>query len=292
MFTEPISVVTVVSGRRRQLRNLCRGLAQASPPPAELVVAAMDELTAEELPRHLPYPVRIVTVAAQRGRLPLAQARNRGIRAAEHGTVVLLDVDCIPAAETISALSLAAHDTAGVVMGEVRYLPRGQPATGFHVSELHERSLAHPRRPHVEPGKILPSPAYHLLWTLCLGMRRVDFERVGGLDEAYPGYGAEDTDFAFMLRREGVPFHLSGAEVYHQYHPVYRPPLNRLSDIVGNAAVFKRKWGQWPMEGWLTGFARLGLIDWQPDAEQLTLLRLPTEAELATALLDDGRGFG
>ena len=33
-----------------------------------------------------------------------------------------------------------------------------------------------------------------------------------------------------------------------------------LDDILRNAAVFQQKWGWWPMEGWLQGFAALGLI--------------------------------
>jgi hypothetical protein len=66
---------------------------------------------------------------------------------------------------------------------------------------------------------------------------------------------------------------LGGAPAYHQYHPVQDPPVQHLHDILRNAALFHRRWGEWPMQGWLHAFAGLGLAhqdpgtgDWQATA--------------------------
>ena len=292
MFTDVISVVTIVKGRRRQLANLVRGLNACSPLPSELVVGAMDELHREELPA-APYPIRIVAVPqSDTGHLPLARARNAAARASSGETIVFLDVDCIPAPDLLSVLAKACTKTGGVVMGNVRYLAQGHPAAEtWTPADLEAASVPHPRRPQPAPGQLMPTENYALLWTLCIALSRETFDRVGGLDDDYTGYGAEDTDFAFKLERAGVPFHLVGATAYHQYHPVYRPPLNYFEDILANSVVFERKWGRWPMEGWLGAFAELGLIEWDAEATAIERLRSPTAAEVDAAFKDTGEGF-
>ena len=90
--------------------------------------------------------------------------------------------------------------------------------------------------------------------------------------------GGEDTDFAFAARAAGVPFFLTDAPAYHQHHATYSPPYNHLGDLVTNANAFKKKWGDWPMEGWLSAFRQSGHIRWEADT--LELLRAPTEEEI------------
>jgi hypothetical protein len=36
--------------------------------------------------------------------------------------------------------------------------------------------------------------------------------------------------------------------------------VQHLHDIIRNAAIFHRRWGWWPMTGWLREFERRGLI--------------------------------
>ncbi len=287
------AVLTIVKGRRRQLRNLMLGLAQSDALPDEFIVAAMDALSPEQLPE-VPFPVKIVAVATggdPPDALPLARARNTAAAAATSDTLLFLDVDCIPAADLVPVLAKAAHATQGVVMGEVRYLPEGEPRDGFTVDALRAVGVTHPDRPRVAPGQIIESPAYHLLWTLCIAMRASVFAKAGGLDEGYTGYGGEDTDFAFELQRRGIPFHLVGATAFHQYHAVYRPPVTLARDIARNSQRFFDKWGVWPMDGWLAELHELGLIDWRPGGRRLTFLREPTDAEISAAYKNDGTGF-
>ena len=87
------------------------------------------------------------------------------------------------------------------------------------------------------------------------------WRELGGFCEQYIGYGAEDTDFGQVAASRGIALTwVGGAWAYHQYHPSSDPPVQHLTDIVRNAAIFHRRWGWWPMTGWLREFERRGLI--------------------------------
>lgn len=100
-----------------------------------------------------------------------------------------------------------------------------------------------------------------MLWSLNLGVTVADWNRVGGFDERYQGYGGEDTDFGQRLLSAGGGMWWSrNAGAFHQWHPVSRPPVEHLVDIVTNANLFRDTWGWYPMGGWLEEFERRGLV--------------------------------
>ena len=276
------SVLTIVKGRRNHLNHLLRGVAKSDTPPAEVIVVHMNQPTDEGL--YDPgVPLRQFRLDRPDDPLPLARARNMAASRAQKDAFVFLDVDCIPGPGLFRKLSRAALRTHGLVMGTVNYLPPEVPAGGGWGGELlAERAIPHPRRPAVT--ELTREEDYALFWSLCFAIRRQEFERVGGLDTRYFGYGAEDTDFAYSLREIRVPFYLSSAVAYHQHHPTCSPPYNRLHDIVRNAVTFRDKWGSWPMEGWLTAFRDAGLIRWE--ARDITILREPDAALIAGSRSD------
>ena len=103
-----------------------------------------------------------------------------------------------------------------------------------------------------------------LFWTLSFAITACTWRRVGGFCEDYVGYGGEDTDYGQLARRAGVELcWVGGAWTYHQHHPVESPPVRHIDDILRNAAIFHRRWGWWPMEGWLTAFAERGLVSFE-----------------------------
>lgn len=279
------SVVTLVSGREGHLGALIRGLERSRRPPAELIVVRMNGWRPES-PPWTDLDLRFVDAARPGGKLPLAAARNAGARAARSESLVFLDVDCIPSPSLSAAYGdgLAGFD--GILMGEVRYLPPGAGdrfrATG-DFSGIEEAGTAHPVRETPPLAGVRRTTRYEVFWSLSFAVRRATFlERVGGFDEGYAGYGAEDTDFAFRARRAGVPLGwVGGAAAFHQHHETCDPPLHHLEDIVANARLFRGLWGAWPMGGWLAAFARMGLVGWEDD--RLTLLRLPTPEEVSSA---------
>ena len=210
------------------------------------------------------------------GALPLAAARNLAAASTDARQLVFLDVDCVPAPGLVRAYRKALETRPALLLGDVRYLARewaGDPST------LESSSHPHPARP---PAERREAAAPELLWSLSFAVDRECWLRTGGFDEAYAGYGAEDTDLGFSARARGVAIErIPGAVAYHQWHESFDPPLQHLASIVDNARRFHAKWGSWPMGGWLRAFADAGLVDW--DDDRLLLLREPTPAELAAA---------
>ena len=100
-----------------------------------------------------------------------------------------------------------------------------------------------------------------LFWSLSAAMTPATWARLGGFCEDYVGYGGEDTDFAQILLASGLDLGWVGAaRAYHQWHPVSRPPVEHVEDIVRNAGIYHDRWGATPMTGWLEAFAESGLV--------------------------------
>jgi GT2 family glycosyltransferase len=237
----------------------------------------------------LPFPVE--RVAFPRAGLPLAAARNAGRRAARAETLIFLDVDCIPSADLVAGLTRAVAAQDGLICCEIGYLPAGAVADGWRAADLERLGQPHPVRTFPPPGQVAPAPQPGLFWSLAFAVRAATYDRLGGFDEAFSGYGAEDTDLAFRADRAGVPtLFLGGPRAYHQHHPGYDPPLQHFRDIVANATRFQARHGLWPMDGWLDGFARLGLIA-ADRSGGIVVRRDPTPQEMAAARLPDERPF-
>ncbi|MCW2993625.1 MAG: glycosyltransferase family 2 protein, partial [Conexibacter sp.] len=113
----------------------------------------------------------------------------------------------------------------------------------------------HPARP-VPPDHVLWHGGDHrLFWTLSIAVTDTVWNAVGGFCEDYVGYGGEDTDFGQLARAAGVDVcWVGGAWAYHQHHATHDPPVQHRDAIERNAALFHRRWGWWPMEGWLAAF--------------------------------------
>lgn len=263
-----LTVATIVSGRTAHLERLAEGVGRSEARPLELVVVGIGEdpspLEADGV------EVRWARVERRPDGLPLAAARNLALREARGELVLLLDVDCIPSRELCGAVRQALARTDVLAMAPVGYLPDGVArAPGWTEAELWQAATFHPGR---GPAPAALEPVEHrLLWSLALAGRRDTMGgRIGGFDEDYVGYGAEDTDFGFRARRAGVPLTWLGPHrAYHQHHSSSSPPTNHLDAIIRNARLFRSKWGVWPMEGWLRAFRERGLVDWDEQGERL-----------------------
>lgn len=260
--TRPV-VVTVAHGRHDHLQAQRVGLREVAKGVPHVVVAMGDPAIADLLADD--EDVILVDLPADPAGLPLAAARNAGVaRAVEVGAdlVVLLDVDCIPGPELlrryVEAATLAGED---LLCGPVTYLPEGvRPAA---VADLLPLTDPHPARPSPPDGDVVRGGDLDLFWSLSFAATPATWQRIGGFCEEYVGYGGEDTDFAWSAGARGVGLTwVGGAHAYHQWHPVSRPPVEHLDDIVRNARIAHRRWGRWPMTGWLDAFAERGLVRW------------------------------
>lgn len=272
-MSNDIAVVVIVHGRHDHLRRTLRSLGASTVWPDEVVVVAMADPDVADVVTGLalPFPVRVVELDADAERLPLARARNLGARTVTTSRLVFLDVDCLAAPTLVGTYRDALDRLAGqadegpvIVAGPVTYLPEGwadgQPADGLDLQAVAALRAPHAARPDPAPGELVREERFELFWSLSFAVTRRDLEDIGGFDEAYEGYGGEDTDVAERLRRAGGSlWWVGGADAFHQFHPVSKPPVEHLDDILRNVAVFQERWGRPCMDGWLDAFGELGL---------------------------------
>lgn len=257
------AVVTVCAGRHAHLRRQAHELARTPGVGRRIVVAMGDGEAA--FCRTADPAAELLEVPLAADGLPLAAARNRGAahalaRGAE--LLVFLDVDCLPAHDLVTGYAAAARAVPGSLLcGSVAYLPP-PPRGGYpDVAALPRLAEPHPARPAPPPGAIQAGGDHRLFWSLSFAVEAATWRRIGGFDEAYTGYGGEDTDLGQRARVAGVPLvWVGGARAFHQHHPTSTPPSPHLLSIARNAERFRRRWGWWPMRGWLDAFAARGLI--------------------------------
>ncbi len=259
------AVITIVAGRADHLREQQRGLARSVVPPDHYVVVAMGDPAALAATVSGPLAGTGITVhqvsVPTGAHLPLAAARNAGAAAAlatGADVLIFLDVDCIPSPDAVGAyLASVATATDGALhCGTVRYLDAAHSRATPPLLD----GRPHPARPVLAAGETQASTDWPLFWSLSFAVDASTWRRLGGFHEGYTGYGAEDTDFGLSAHEAGVHLRwVGGADVYHQHHASESPPVGHRDDILRNAAVFHGRWDRWPMEGWLTAFAALGI---------------------------------
>ncbi|MCX2574141.1 glycosyltransferase family 2 protein [Pedobacter sandarakinus] len=266
------SLLTIVHGRKSAFFNLLQGIERSNTLPDELIIVFMNEAICE-LPS-FSFCVKCFSISDD-SHLPLAAARNLAAKEASGDLLIFLDVDCIPHPNLIGAY-LHSSKANTLLCGSVRYLNASATEQRNFFDRLDQYSIADPIR-----GQ-LPNLPYELFWSLNFACERLTYQDIGGFDENFNGYGAEDTDFSFTARKKAVKIATIGAVAYHQHHASYAPPLNHFKDIVANALTFYNKWQTWAMEGWLTQFEYLGLIKRTQD--DISIIRYPEKKEIANAL--------
>ncbi len=270
--TAPITtaLITIAHGRHAHLTEQVRHVARGSSRPDHHVVVAMGDESIRPLLADHP-GVDVIDLAADPAALPLAAARNLGAQIAlEHGadTLIFLDVDCLPGIDLVQRYAQVTGAVANepqLWCGPVHYLPpltTGRP--GYDDGDL-LASHPHPARPAPARGELIREPRLELFWSLSFAISALHWRQLGGFCENYVGYGAEDTDFARTVDAAGgVMTWVGGATAYHQFHPTSSPPVQHLTDIVRNANLFHRRWGEYPMLGWLAEFQARGLAGRDP----------------------------
>ncbi|WKN52795.1 galactosyltransferase-related protein [Rhodococcus opacus] len=268
-----VAVVTIAAHRDRHLRMQLRSLGRSRRACDDHVVVAMgDPRTMDAVSEH--GHARGIWLDHDEGPLPLAAARNIGAAAALAGgadLLVFLDVDCMASEELLDRyVSAAEHpgNRSALLCGPVTYLPPPGPG-GYDLDGLDQLRSPHPARPAPPNGSVTAGTDFDLFWSLSFAVGRATWQHVGGFCTDYSGYGGEDTDFAQTARAAGVGLRwVGGADAFHQHHPVSDPPVEHLRAILANARTFHRRWGRWPMRGWLKAFEAGGLIEYDRDLHE------------------------
>lgn len=268
------SIVTIVKGRRKQLANLFDSIKSSTILPCDIQVVCMDNLDSIVIPDGLNVNIHLIKGIHQ---LPLAAARNTGITAAKTDNVIFIDVDCI-VSPTLFANMLMSLQAENIITAYPLYLPV-LPDTGNY-GDLKHKAVNHPARENIPAGR----PVEHLqFWSLIFAIQKQTFEKIGGFDESFIGYGAEDTDFAMMFHKAAVKLIFVRDFVLHQYHDKYDPPVNHFQSIIANATRYKQKWNVLPMHRWLKAFEKLGLIKID-QSDNITVIQKPTDSQLQNSV--------
>ena len=264
-------IITIAHGRHDHLARQRRLIGRSSALVDHHVVVAMDDPVLLEQLQPTP-KTSVIAIPADPMGLPLAAARNVGAESAMTlgaELMIFLDVDCLPSEDLVAAYRDAARDAMtadSLLCGPVAYLPP-PGSDGYDLGRLAEFA-PHPGRPVPVDGECQTGGDPRLFWSLSFALRPRTWRRIGGFDEAFVGYGAEDTDFGFTADAAGIGLTwVGGATAYHQWHPSESPPVRHLDDILRNGRIFARRWGWWPMEGWLEAFQARGLIHWDDTRE-------------------------
>lgn len=124
--------------------------------------------------------------------------------------LVLLDVDCIPSndlvqryCEGMQAFSTTGPDIPRVLCGEVLYLPPLPEEVRPSDPARLDTARTHPARPVLASGTTQTEKDLTLFWSLSFATTTAHWYTLGGFDEAFVGYGGEDTDFGQRLRQAG-----------------------------------------------------------------------------------------
>lgn len=266
------SIVTIVKRRTQQLSNLIGSIERSTFLPKEMVIVWMAPPSDESLLSSEHFP--IVHRFAATDELPIPKARNRGFDTCKTDKFIYLDVDCI-CPETLLEEMCKALATGKVVTANVTQLD--QP-----VDDINENMLQQLVTPRITAAEKVPFVQFD---TNIFGITRKDFERIGGFDLDYHGFGIGDIDFAARCSQAGLYLLNTGRHVYKQFHVHYHPPVNHLCDIVTNAEVFRQKWGTYPSSPMFSQFAELGLINADYSTEGMRATRLVSDEELAQYLV-------
>lgn len=268
------SIVTIVKGRRKQLANLLDSIKASTIRPHDIQIVCMDDPDGITIPAGLNGSIH---VSNEPHGLPLAAARNKGMAATKTDTVIFIDTDCI-VSPTLFASMLMSLQAETIIVAYPLYLPI-VPDTGNY-SDSTSKAVPHPAREHIPVGQ----PVDHRqFWSLIFAIQKQTFERIGGFDESFVGYGAEDTDFAMMFHRAGVRQIFVDDYVVHQYHDKYDPPVNHFDSIIENATRYRQKWDVLPMQRWLKAFEDMALIKIDQGGN-ITVSQKPTDSQLKNSV--------
>lgn len=201
------SIVIPSRGGRERLPRLLRALEAQTHQDWEAIVVIDGDIdgSAEVVDRFQHLPVRAIVLPENKGRVT---ALNTGFAAATGDVLIRADDDFEPSPGHVAA-HVAAHQ--GEACGAVG-LPRNIAPDNAYMRAYGKDADEKFR----EYAYALPAAERWRLWGGNVSVTRDTYEKVGGYDTSYKGYGWEDVDFGYRVHQLGLPIKLlPDAEVRH-----------------------------------------------------------------------------
>ncbi len=248
-----VSVVTIVKNRIPQLKNLIKQLENSTLTPAELIIVWMTSPSEHSLLTSDKF--KIVHKFAASEPLPIARARNRGIEAANSELVAYVAVDALFSQDALLQ-GVRAWKPGTIVTSQPRQVSEKEYRRGYAniASHLHLREVnvkeTHNGMPSHDNGR-----------ATMFFIHKEDFERTGGFDQRYTGFGLNDEDFFSQCRELGIAFNRLPTEVFIRDTSRALCPIHHLLDFCCNAEQFRRKWGRYPRHQTLKEYADKGYVN-------------------------------
>lgn len=257
-----VATITLASAARATHVERQQDRLRLREPEAARVVVWLDD----ELPAAGAIDAELVHVPPADAGLRLAAGRNAGAAAAialGADALVFLDADCIAGDDLVRRYVAGMRAMPGALLaGPVTYLAEGVVVD--EATDLAALTAPHAARPAPEADALVVADEADrvLFWSLSFALTAATWQRIGGFDDGYVGYGGEDTDFAMRSQQAAVPLvWVGGADAYHQHHPTSSPPWQHVDDILRNGRRYAQRWGSWPMLGWLEAFEAAGVVE-------------------------------
>lgn len=155
-----------------------------------------------------------VIVADNEGDFNRSAARNFGVEQTTSDVVVIIDADnYIPYTQIHEAVRVATRSNNLVKPFQwFGYLTEESTALFY---ELHENPVVDFEPTYVDPPQQDFTGGAYV-------MKKFLWQEVGGMDEGFIGWGAEDDAFHLLCKSKGIKARYVEGRDYHLYHPAHR----------------------------------------------------------------------
>jgi hypothetical protein len=271
----PVSVVTIVKNRTEKLCRLIEQLESCNPLPDELVIVWMRPPSTHSLAKSEKF--NIVHKFVANAELPIAKARNKGLREASNNLLAYINVDAV-VDENFIAQGMNAWRPNSVIFTDVAFVSESQWVLPHNtLCRMRNQELREASRDALSRQQEQDSGAFSddSIRSTVFFISKLDFKKTGGFDEGYEGFGLNDEDFFTNCRSLGFLLNQIDLQTFAPERPNYRCPINHFLDFVRNAERFHAKWGVNPCNDVLNAYADAGYINKDFEDTGISILQLP-----------------
>lgn len=222
-----LSIVISVYNQKDTLGKVLAALARQIKNPKDFEVVITDDGSTDgtaEFVRRTRFPIFMKYLQAEKnaGR---AENRNRGFAKTVGGHVLFLDGDMVPGPDLMKThMAMWKKYSDDVILGAIKN-PPGYKRDSLH-RYLYSRGRLTGAKETAIPGRYLTSNNF--------SVNREAFEKLGGFDESFTGWGGEDTDLGLRLESEGIVMRYAPEAVCYHYH------IRTLDDVINEFERYGR----------------------------------------------------